>query len=112
MMRTLAKLRHGSLHAVDERAQRHTHGEARRTRTWHRLTKGLLGSSGIILVVALEYMSRKGTWTEEEQHKFCGASISSLPNGLREDNCMKSKLLGTCDWSTDHCQHNISLTCE
>ena len=49
---------------------RSTHGEARRTRTWHHLMKGTLGSSGIILVFALEYMSRKGTWTEEEQHKL------------------------------------------
>ena len=37
-----------------------THGEARRTRTWHRLTKGSLGSSGIILVVALEYNVKEG----------------------------------------------------
>ena len=32
----------------------------RRTRTWHRLTNGSLGSSGIILVVALEYNVNEG----------------------------------------------------
>ena len=37
---------------------RDTHGEARRTRTWHRLTKGSLGSSGIL--VALEYNVKEG----------------------------------------------------
>ena len=49
---------------------RDTHGETRRTCTWHHLTKGSLGRSGIILAVALEYISRKGKWTEEEQHKL------------------------------------------
>ena len=39
---------------------RDTRGEARRTRTWHRLTKGSLGSSGIILVVALGYNVKEG----------------------------------------------------
>ena len=39
---------------------RDTHGEARRTRTWHRLTKGSLRSLGIILVVALEYNLKEG----------------------------------------------------
>ena len=39
---------------------RDTHGEARRTCMWHRLTKGSLGSSGIILVVALEYNFKEG----------------------------------------------------
>ena len=62
--------RHGSLHAVDERAQRDTHGVARRTHTWHRLTKGSLGSSGIYSLLHSSTMSRKGTWTEEERHGF------------------------------------------
>ena len=50
---------------------RDTHGEARRTRTWHRLTKGSLGSSGIILVVALEYNVKEGDvdWRSEE-HQY------------------------------------------
>ena len=67
MMRTLGDM---EVFAQLTNELRDTHGEARMTRTWHCLTKGSLGSSGIILAVALECMSRKGTWTEKEQHKL------------------------------------------